>query len=104
METLKKTIRCLDSITDKILFFIFLFLFLIGLYAMYDSFLVYQAANDTSILKYKPGYEGIAPDKPIKGNMVGWLTIDDTKIDYPIMQGEDNNEYLNKDPFGDYSL
>lgn len=37
METLKKTIRCLDSITDKILFFIFLFLFLIGLYAMYDS-------------------------------------------------------------------
>ena len=104
MEKLKKTIRCLDSITDKILFFIFLFLFLIGLYAMYDSFLVYQAANDTSILKYKPGYEGTAPDKPIKGNMVGWLTIDDTKIDYPIMQGEDNNEYLNKDPFGDYSL
>lgn len=104
MEKLKKTIWCLNSITDKILFFIFLLLFLFGMYAMYDSFLVYQAANDTGILKYKPGYEGTVPDKPIKGNMVGWLTIDDTKIDYPIMQGEDNNEYLNKDPFGDYSL
>ena len=104
MEKLKKTIQCLDSITDKILFLVFLILFLIGLYALYDSLLVYREANDTSLLKYKPGYEGTVPDKPIKGNMVGWLTIDDTKIDYPIMQGEDNNEYLNKDPFGDYSL
>ena len=34
--------------------------------------------------------------------MVAWLTVDDTNIDYPVMQGEDNNEYLNKDPFGDY--
>lgn len=29
---------------------------------------------------------------------MAWLTIDDTNIDYPVMQGEDNNEYLNKDP------
>lgn len=36
--------------------------------------------------------------------MVAWLTVDDTNIDYPVMQGEDNNEYLNKDPFGDYAL
>ena len=34
----------------------------------------------------------------------GWLTIPEVGIDYPVMQGEDNNEYLNKDPFGDYSL
>lgn len=32
------------------------------------------------------------------------MTIDDTNIDYPVMQGEDNNEYLNKDPFGNYAL
>lgn len=36
--------------------------------------------------------------------MVAWLTIDDTKIDYPVMQGKDNTEYLNKDPYGDYAL
>lgn len=83
---------------------LFLLLFLIGLYALVDSYLVYQHANDTSILKYKPGYEGEAPERPIVGNMVAWLTIDDTNIDYPVMQGDTNEEYLNKDPYGDYSL
>ena len=42
--------------------------------------------------------------KKLKENMVAWLTVDNTNIDYPVMQGKDNNEYLNKDPFGDYSL
>lgn len=28
-------------------------------------------------------------------NYVGWITIDNTKIDYPIVKGEDNEFYLN---------
>ena len=36
--------------------------------------------------------------------MAGWLTVDGTNIDYPVMQGKDNNSYLNTDPFGNYSL
>lgn len=36
--------------------------------------------------------------------MVAWLTIEGTGIDYPIMQGESNYEYLNKNPYGEYSL
>ena len=72
---------------------------------IYDSYMVYQQATDNSILKYKPGYEtDDETNKKITGNMVAWLTIDDTNVDYPVMQGEDNNEYLNKDPFGDYAL
>ena len=67
--------------------------------------MVYQQATDNSILKYKPGYEtDDETNKKITGNMVAWLTINDTNVDYPVMQGEDNNEYLNKDPFGDYAL
>jgi sortase B len=30
----------------------------------------------------------------------GWLTIDGTNIDYPIVQGKDNNHYLNHDYLG----
>lgn len=104
MKRLKKIVRFLDNLTDKGMFLIFLLFFLIGMYALYDSYMVYKAANDESILKYKPGYEKDAPEKEIKGNMVAWLTLDDTSIDYPIMQGEDNSEYLNKDPYGEYSL
>ncbi|WP_175073800.1 class B sortase [Terribacillus sp. AE2B 122] len=32
----------------------------------------------------------------INPNIVGWLTIDNTKIDYPILQSSDNNHYLNR--------
>ena len=105
MKRLKRVVRFLDAVTDRVLLFGFLFLFFIGAYALYDSYLVYSAANDTSWLAYKPGYEGTETEtKPIQGQMVAWLTVPDTNIDYPVMQGENNQEYLTKDPFGEYSL
>lgn len=101
----KKIIRFIDNLIDKAVFLVCLILFMLGSYGLYDSYMVYQQATDNSILKYKPGYETEeATNKEIKENMVAWITIDDTGIDYPVMQGEDNNEYLNKDPFGEYSL
>lgn len=101
----RKIIRFIDNMIDKTVFLVCLVLFLLGSYGLYDSYMVYQQATDDSILKYKPGYEtDDATNKKIKENMVAWLTVDNTNIDYPVMQGKDNNEYLNKDPFGDYSL
>lgn len=101
----KKIIRLIDGLIDKSILLVCIVLFLLGSYGLYDSYMVYQQATDNSILKYKPGYETDDEiDKKITGNMVAWLTIDDTNVDYPVMQGEDNNEYLNKDPFGDYAL
>lgn len=100
-----KLIRFIDYLIDKSLFLICLIFFLLGSYGLYDSYMVYQHTTDNSILKYKPGYEtDDANNKEIKENMVAWLTLDDTGVDYPVMQGDDNTEYLNKDPYGDYSL
>ena len=105
METrVCKIIKIANKVVDIGVLFALAVLFFIGLYALYDSYLVYYGANDTSILKYKPGYEGEKPDKELDGNVVAWITIDDTNIDYPVMQGDTNTEYLNKDPFGEYSL
>lgn len=105
MDAARKFIKFLDNLTDKALLIIFLFIFSIGMYGLYDSYMVYVETTDSSILKYKPGNDpDEVYDKKIEGNMVAWLTIDDTKIDYPVMQGKENTEYLNKDPFGDYSL
>jgi sortase B len=36
-------------------------------------------------------------------DVVGWIYIDDTPIDYPIVKGEDNDEYIYSDWMGDYS-
>lgn len=106
VKILKRTIQVLDWCEERIVYLFFWLLLLIGLYAMIDSFLVYQHANDNSLLKFKPGYIGETEteEREIQGLMAAWLTIADTRIDYPIMQGEDNREYLNKDPYGDYSL
>lgn len=101
---LKKVVHLLDRLEDMVGLLVCLVLFLIGLYATVDSWLVYHHATDDSLLRFKPGYEREAADQPIQGNMVAWLTVDDTMIDYPVMQGETNEEYLNKDPYGNYSM
>lgn len=35
--------------------------------------------------------------------VVGWITINDTKIDYPIVQAKDNEKYLARNFYNDYS-
>ena len=36
--------------------------------------------------------------------MCAWLTVDGTKIDYPVVQGETNLEYINQDIYGEFAL
>ncbi|MGI6240104.1 MAG: class B sortase [Christensenellales bacterium] len=40
-------------------------------------------------MDFEPLYE-------INEDTVAWITIDDTRIDYPVVQGEDNDVYLNR--------
>ena len=102
---LRKTIRFMDSAVNRIVAILCLLLFLICLYAMIDALNVYLNANDKSVLKYKPqlghGSEALGE---LSDDAVAWLTIDNTSIDYPVMQGRNNDEYINKDPFGEFSL
>ena len=90
---------------DRIVIFFLVIVLLIVCYCMYDNYWVYNHTLDKSILKYKPGTENYdAAASPISSDMVAWLTIDDTNIDYPVMQADDNIKYLNTDPYGKYSL
>jgi len=36
--------------------------------------------------------------------VVGWITIDDTKIDYPILQSDNNTDFLTENFYGDESI
>ncbi len=44
-------------------------------------------------------------DELLKQNedVVGWITIDDTQVDYPILHSSDNVEYLTRNYYGDES-
>ena len=101
---LRKSIIIAHKSIDYIVLIAALLLFLICLYAMIDAYMVYAGANDSNIMKYKPAAGNTEILRELSGDAVAWLTVDNTKIDYPVMQGETNSEYLNKDPYGEFSL
>ena len=106
-----RAIRFVDRVTDYALLLFFLLLFLIGGYTMYDTVLIYDASSGENLRSFRPltaasgeGEGSVWDMSALSEDVVAWLTVDDTAIDYPVMQGADNSEYLNKDPFGQYSL
>lgn len=96
----------LNELYGWLIIAVFGFIMLIGIWQIYDNYYIYYNALDKSILCYKPDPKDpdAQKDSPITDEMVGWITIDNTNIDYPVMQGSDNSHFLNTDPFGDYSL
>jgi len=96
----------LNELFGWLIIAVFAFIMLIGVWQMYDNYYIFDHALDKSILKYKPdpADPSAQKDSPITQEMVGWLTVDGTNIDYPVMQGNDNTYFLNTDPFGEYSL
>ena len=84
---------------------------LYGGYSLWDTWRLYHSAYTSSdLLKYKPDADGTG-DGPtlqdlaaINGDVAGWITIDDTHIDYPLVQGTEPLDYINKDVYGKFSL
>lgn len=79
-------------------------------YALYDSFYTGQnALSSYDLQQYRPvqkesgeiSFEELFAVTP---DAVGWIYIDGTNIDYPVVQGRDNLEYANKDIYGKSSL
>ena len=103
---LRKSIIIAHKSINFIVAIVSLLLFLICLYAMIDAAMVYNGANDSGIMKYKPAAGNTEELRELSDDAVAWITIDGTRIDYPVMQGKTNAEYLNKnkDPYGGFSL
>lgn len=98
-------IKVLDKTLDTAILIVCVLLLLIGAYSVLDNLWLYENATDRSALLYKPPVdEPLAEEKRISENQVAWVAIDDTTIDYPIMQGKDNYEFLNKNPYGEFAL
>lgn len=93
----------MNDVTDGFIMAVVLLAMLASIVAIIDNISLINNAQDKSILIYKPGEDGSENMPPLNG-YVAWLTVNGTDIDYPVMQGKDNDEYLNKDPYGAYSL
>ena len=91
----------------------FIVLLLVLLLASYSAYSMWYTSSllDGSFLSdelamYKPDGQdpSLAQLMQVNPDVRGWLTIDDTHIDYPVVQGETDAEYLNKSVEGEFSL
>ncbi|SEQ26823.1 sortase B [Lachnospiraceae bacterium NE2001] len=95
----------MNIIYEKLMLVVFLVALLIVIYGLYDAWYVFNKADDDSYLKYKPVAGNAVPENaPFTEYYVAWVTVDDTTIDFPVMQGDNNMKYLNVNPYGEYSL
>lgn len=94
----------LNGLHDGFLLMVLTAVVLISGYCLYDNWYILSHASDANLLQYKPDSSQQTGPSPIADGMVGWLTLDGTNIDFPVMQGESNLTFLNKNPYGEFSL
>ena len=111
-KIIDKTVSILSTI------FIIILLLYSGFSIWNTHMIMNNGVVDEELLKYKPGnkednsdgddelQKKINQDALIEINKdyQSWITIFDTSIDYPVVQGKDNLEYVNKDFCGKFSV
>lgn len=103
----RKLIRLLDGAVNLAVLSVLLLLLSYGCYALWDSQQLYAAADNTQYEIYRPVVEdSVSFEKLQETNpdVFGWLTVYGTNIDYPLVQGADNDKYVNTAADGTYSL
>lgn len=112
METAAVAARFGSRILSLMAMILIVLMISYGGYSLWDTYMINQGAFiGGDLLKYKPTQnQGGEANYSLEELMVinpetrGWLTIDGTHIDYPLVQGEDDMKYVNTDIFGEFSL
>lgn len=108
MFILNKVLTFMNKFVQMIIYIALLITLLFGGYSLWDLFKVYDGTRlDQEIVKYRPNdgeSMSLVEAQKLNPDIKAWIRIDGTKIDYPIVQGVDNFEYLNLDYKREYSL
>ena len=104
----RKVIKTVNSIVDFTVLVIILLLLVFAGYALWDSNQIHKAADSAQYAVYRPTVENQGLSfmelKAINPDAFAWLTVYGTNIDYPVVQGRDNMQYVNTSAEGRYSL
>ena len=105
---MKHFIRFLSGLIDLGLIACFLLLLLFGGYAIWDDQQIYSGAGSSLYESYKPEAEeaGVSFSEltALNPDVLGWMTVYGTGIDYPLVQGETDDDYINTDIYGQFTL
>ena len=95
----ERIVAVLDRMLNVFIVVTCLLMILISGYTFYDRLIHGEVSMGIPFLKDDDG--AVSSGLAFLKNQIGWIKIDDTNIDYPLMQGKDNIEYLNKNPYGE---
>lgn len=107
VRPLRKAVRIMDGLLDIAVVILVLILLSYSAYSIWFT----RSLTDGSFLsdkiaQYKPtGQSPTLEDlMELNPDVRSWLTVDGTNIDYPVVQGATDTEYLNKSVMGEFSL
>ena len=99
--------KAIDMIVNGVAAVIFLCCLAYATYALWDNWSILDGSENAlkTMEEYKPDEVGglsynFAQLVAMNPDVCAWIVMDHTGIDYPIVQGEDNFEYLDKDALG----
>lgn len=82
--------------------------FTFGCYTLWDTNQIFEEAYASNYAAYKPEAQkdNLSYDELVRRNpdVLGWLSIYGTGIDYPLVQAADNDLYLNRNALGEVSM
>lgn len=99
-------VRLASGIVDLMILGALLLCLLIGCYALWDTNQIYLTADSKQYEQYKPTADDTVSFEELRQNnkdVIGWITLYGTGIDYPIVQAEDNIKYLTTDVSGKFA-
>ena len=81
-----------------------------GMYSLWDTYKIYaNSFAGEELLKFRPTDDG--EDNPtlkdlekLNPDVKAWIQVPKTNIDYPVVQGQDDMEYINKNVYGEFEL
>lgn len=108
MKYTKRLYKILDSLINLVVITTLIIAGLYAGYGLWDNNRIYAEAQNVQddMLQFKPSEEDLSFEELLKINadVKAWVTIDNTNIDYPILQGKTNLSYFNTDVYGDFAL
>ncbi len=81
-----------------------------GMYSLWDTYKIYaNSFADEEMLKFRPTDDGednptLKDLKKLNPDVKAWIQVPKTNIDYPVVQGQDDMEYINKNVYGEFEL
>ncbi len=102
----KQFVRALSRTVDNAVLLVLLVALLLAGYALWDTHQLLESAGSTQFTTYKPSSEDSQSFEELRAmnpDVIGWLTIYDTTIDYPVLQSPNSNDdYLSKNALGEW--